>query len=181
VIALLLRLILLTHATHAPPAHVLAAALTETPELPAELLLAQSERESRWNASAINRVEHGKRRGGLWPINRKFPSHWKPPFMCGPSQIRRLTERSCKALALDLRASYQEAREHIEAWLGFCERTKRPLPRAQALDCALAGYGGGIKATRSKGRAWRYGQATQRLARAYRSRIHRLLTELARS
>ena len=177
-LALFVRIFLLTQATHAPQAHVYAAIAAETPELPAELLLAQGWKESRWTTDAVSRIEiqpdgTRARRMGTW--RGKFPSRFRGPYFCGASQLRRTSEKACRAIGVDLLANYQEAREHIEEWLAFCKKTGHPGD----LDCALAGYGGGVKAakSRSKGyRAWRYGLSVQRLAKTYRRKMEKLLT-----
>lgn len=171
---LVFRVWLLAHATGAPIDHVRAAIHAETEQVSAELLLAQAWKESHWTIFWVSRDEiqadgSRKRRIGVWRKN--FPSHWRGPYFCGPSQLRRLSQKSCKAVGRDLNASYTEARDHIIEWLGLCERFKKP-----GLNCALAGYGGGVKATKSKkSRGWRYSLKIQRKANLYKKKIEKIL------
>lgn len=176
--ALLFKFWLLATATQAPQAHVLAALQAETPSIPATLLLAQAWKESRWTAFAVSRVElqlDGSRLRRAGTFKKKFPPYFRGPYFCGASQLQRKTEKSCRAIGLDTQANYLEARKHIEQWLVFCARNKAGKHN---LDCALAGYGGGIKyakKTASKSRPWKYGQNTQRLAKSYERKIQKLL------
>lgn len=178
--AMFFRVWLLASATHAPVPHVWAAVQAETGRVPASLLLAQSWKESRWTTDAVSRVEiqadgSRARRGGTW--RGKFPSRFRGPYFCGASQLMRKTEKACRALGPDLARNYSEAVAHLEEWLAYCKKTGAG---SYNLDCALAGYGGGIrfaKKTASKTRPWRYGQHTQRLGRAYEARIRKILNQ----
>lgn len=166
---LVFRFLALINATHAPAEHVLAATLAETSQIPASLLLAQSHHESRWLPNAVSRAEQTptgelKRRGGVWA--KPFPKYFKPPYFCGASQIKRLTERACRELDRALIQNYAEARDHIGAWLKYCRAKKQP-----GMTCALAGYGSGVKLS-----ATRYGLRVQRLARFYELKIEKNLT-----
>jgi hypothetical protein len=172
-LALLFKLWLLTQATQAPASHVHAALQAQNSAVSAELLLAQAHFESHWASNSISRIELGKGRAtGLWPKEKSFPRYFRPPYFCGPSQLRRLTEKSCRQISRDLNASYLEARRHLEYWLKRCKSN---------LSCALAGYSGGnkyIKSRPSNARPWRYSRKVQRLANLYRAKQERLLTVL---
>lgn len=174
ILAQIIRALILHAALHVPYDHAYAAVQAETPKISAELLLAQSWKESRWTIDAVSRVEvhegHRERVGGTWKWGKKFPSYFRGPYFCGASQVERYTEKSCRAIGIDLKSNYAEAVSHLYDWLAYCKKAKKP-----GLDCAFAGYGGGVKATKRKGKAWRYGQNTQRLGRAFQEKVRKYL------
>ena len=152
--------------TGAPPSHAMAAHAAETDLVPARQLLRQSWRESRWIAArpgqvTVSRMEGSKRRTGV------IRGRWRPivsgPYFCGTLQLKRKTQDSCRAIDADVPGSYREAVAHLMDWRAYCIN----MGRATVTDwrtCALAGYGGGTKATRMRGRAWRYARAVLREA-----------------
>lgn len=175
----IIRIIFLTHATGAPVDHVLAAYQAESRVASAELLLAQAWAESKWTGTGVSRFELddaglARRRTGAWP--GRFPKHFRPPYFCGASQLKRKTERSCRAIGLNLRANYTEARKHIHDWLDAC-KAKYGKRRAN-LDCALSGYGSGWPGTKIRGRGYRYARKIQRWAASYRGEINSLKKSL---
>jgi hypothetical protein len=167
-----IRFILLLHTTGAPVPHALAAMQAESPTVSAELLIAQAWAESRWTGTGVSRLENGKRRTGAWP--GKFPSYFSGPYFCGASQLKRKTEKACKAIGRATLANYTEAEAHIRAWVKACQaKYKR-----RDLTCALSGYGGGWPGITLKGRAYRYARKIQRWEKAYKSEISRIQSEL---
>lgn len=138
--------------TGAPYPHARAAYLASTLEIPARQLLAQSWKESRWQAPgrfAVSRMEGGRRRTGFL---RTFAGT-EGPYFCGALQVKRLTPAACAAINGNLRASYAEAVAHLQAWKDYCIRQGRAWR-----VCALSGYAGGVKGTRMNGRARKYAE-----------------------
>lgn len=80
-----------------------------------------------------------------WRESRFTPSVFTHPtrrsWFCGATQLKATSVKGCRALMARRFAVYVDTVEHIEAWLRFCRRT----PRAKRLECAIAGYGHGVK------------------------------------
>lgn len=158
----LLIIILLQLQTGAPLHHCDAALAASTPGVSARQLLRQSWRESRWQAPGrlvVSRMEGSRRVTGYLSTFAGTSG----PYFCGTLQLKRHTPAKCRAINADYRASYVEAVAHIEQWHAYCIRTGRASDQNWK-TCALAGYAGGVKATRMRGRAWRYARAVLREA-----------------
>jgi len=119
-----------------------------TPTLRPELLLAVAYVESRFDPTAMSRVEDGIRRGGSVPGAHPPPRlDRRGAMFCGLHQTRARTWRECVALR-DPATSYARAVGQLEAWIAD-RRVAGSLPRA------LAGYACGNHGVRT-GRCNRY-------------------------
>lgn len=156
----------LSQLTGAPVEHSMAAHDAESSLVTAHMLLRQSYRESRWIAAVpgqvtVSRMEGSKRRTGV------IRGRWRPvvsgPYFCGTLQLKRKTQEACRKIDADIPASYREAVHHLMEWRAYCINTGRGTV-TNWRTCALAGYGGGVKATRMRGRAWRYARTVLREA-----------------
>jgi len=117
-------------------AHVHAAIEAATPEISAELLLAIAFVESRFDVTALSRIEGDQRRGGRYPSTRP-PPKWRrgTSLFCGPLQTFARTWQQCLDQR-ELTVAYTTAVEELGVWLRD-RRVRGDLSRA------LAGYGCG--------------------------------------
>lgn len=158
----LLVISFLMKSTGAPMDHAMAAYAAQTEHVTARQLLRQSWRESRWQAPdrlVVSRMEGGRRKTGYLTTFAGTSG----PYFCGTLQLKRLTPAGCRAINADMAGSYKEAVVHIMEWRDYCLRTKRGTADNWKV-CALAGYAGGTKGTRIRGKAWRYARAVLREA-----------------
>lgn len=117
-------------------AHVQAATAAATERVPAELLLAVAYVESRYDVTALSRIE-GKTR-----VHGRYPSTTPPKNLrkgtslyCGPLQTFARNWDECMKQR-DLNVAYATAAKEIEHWLRD-RRVRGDMTRA------LAGYGCG--------------------------------------
>ena len=84
-----------------------------------------------------------------WRESRFTPSAFTHPtphsWFCGVTQLKATSVKGCRALAARRFGVYADTVAHLEAWLAFCRRT----PQARRMECALAGYGHGVKGARA--------------------------------
>jgi hypothetical protein len=129
-------------------AHATEAMHAATDEVSPELLLAIAFVESRFDPTALSRIEGNQRRGGRWPYDVPPPKLTKGTSMfCGVLQTRALTWRQCLAQR-DLRHAYTKAVHELETWLH--DRRVRG-----DLTLALAGYACGNRGVKT-GKCKRY-------------------------
>lgn len=127
-------------------AHVEAATMAAAEfHLPVELLLGMAYIESRFDPTALSRVEcqgHDcKRVTGTW-AGETAPPNARPTWYCGPMQTGgNVTWAECQRMRTDVTYGYHVGAKELTAWLNY------PTCHAQhgdaQLRCALAGYGGG--------------------------------------
>jgi hypothetical protein len=129
-------------------AHANAAADAATPEISAELLLGMAYIESRFDPTALSRIEGDERRGGRHP-SVKPPKKWKrgTSLFCGPLQTFAKTWPECLRQR-ELKVAYPKAVEELTDWLND-KRVRGDLTRA------LAGYACGNHGVRT-GKCNRY-------------------------
>lgn len=111
--------------------HVAAALAAETPDFPAERLLAIAWVESRFHPDATSRNTPGGRVGSRWPSTRRGRG-FTPNYFCGPVQAKARTWDRCLALR-DLSTGYAAGVGELVKWLA----------RAKTVDRSLAGHGCG--------------------------------------
>lgn len=120
-------------------AHAYAASVAETDEVPAEVLLSVAWHESRYRGDGVSRLEcdggRCRRVASRWP--GRFPTRFRGPYFCGPTQLRRDTEAACRAVTLG--QAYGGTVAHLSDWRRLCRR----VGARDRWACALAGYGGG--------------------------------------
>jgi hypothetical protein len=113
-------------------AHVAAALAAETPEFPAERLLAIAWVESRFQPDSTSRnIVGGRRVASRWP-SRSRGRGFAPNYFCGPVQAKARTWKRCLELR-DLATGYAAGVGELVKWLA----------RAKTVDRALAGHGCG--------------------------------------
>lgn len=82
-----------------------------------------------------------------WRESRFTPAVFTHPtpraWFCGVTQLKATSVRGCRALMSRRFAVYVDTVTHLEAWLRVCDR------RARRLECAIAGYGHGMKGARA--------------------------------
>jgi hypothetical protein len=124
--------------------HALAAVLAAPRDLERqELLLGQAWVESRYVPDATSRVVGTHRVTGRLPGTSPGRAHG--PFFCGPIQAAAgRSWATCLALR-DVRVGYAAGAGELLTWERFCRRRRARQP----LSCALAGYGGGVRAALS--------------------------------
>jgi hypothetical protein len=117
-------------------AHVQAATAAATERVPAELLLAIAYVESRYDVTALSRIEGNKR------VHGRYPSTTAPrklrkgtSLYCGPLQTFAKDWDECLRQR-DLKVAYATAVKELEHWLDD-RRVRGDMTRA------LAGYGCG--------------------------------------
>lgn len=117
-------------------AHAEAASAAATAEIPAELLLGIAFVESRFDTTAVSRVEGHVRRTGRWP-SRIAPARLdrRASLFCGPLQTYARSWSACLAMR-DLRTAYTAAVAELSQWL----RDRRVHGNTTR---ALAGHGCG--------------------------------------
>ncbi len=123
-----------------------AAAASE--DISPELLLAIAFVESRFDPTALSRVEGDQRRGGRWPYDVPPKRLTKGTSMfCGALQTRALTWQQCLKQR-DLHYAYRRAVRELESWL-HDRRVRGDITRA------LAGYACGNRGVKT-GKCNRY-------------------------
>lgn len=117
-------------------AHVAAAQMAATERVPSELLLGMAFVESRYDPTAVSRVEGRARKTGAYPSTSP-PAGLNPraSLYCGPLQTFAPSWSACLGLR-DLRTGYMAATAEIEHWLAD-RRVHGNMARA------LAGHGCG--------------------------------------
>lgn len=130
-------------------AHVHAATVAATEELPPELLLAVAFVESRYDPRWVSRVEGTRRvysriRGATPP--KRMNKH--KSLFCGVMQTHAKTWDACLSQRRDLVVAYRAGAAELTSWLRD-RRVRGDLSRA------LAGYGCGNKGVRT-GKCNRY-------------------------
>lgn len=98
-------------------AHAEAASAAATPEISAELLLGIAFVESRFDVTAVSRVEGQKRKTG--PYRSTTPParlDRRASLYCGPLQTYAPSWRACLEMR-DLRAAYTAGAHELAAWL----------------------------------------------------------------
>lgn len=138
-------------------AHAMAATSAATDALEPELLLAIAFVESRFDPTAVSRVEGNRRRVGPYPSTRP-PRRLKPrsSLFCGPLQTYATTWEQCLAMR-DLGVGYAAAVDELEQWLRD-KRVRGDVGRA------LAGHGCGNHGV-TTGRCNRYPARVLRIHR----------------
>jgi hypothetical protein len=117
-------------------AHIEAARAVATEQVSVELLLGIAFIESRFDPTALSRVEQGRRRTGRYPSTVPPPRlNRRASLFCGPLQTHASSWAKCIAMR-DLKTGYAAAVHEIETWLRD-RRVRGDIPRA------LAGHGCG--------------------------------------
>lgn len=140
----------------APLDHVRAAAASSGPDVPAEVLLALAYFESRFEPTAVSRLEGGRRTGGVWPSTAPAG---RGPWYCGVTQTAaELDWSACLALR-DLERSYRLGAIHLRNWLRATRGNLRAALNGYAcgwagLEHGCGGYGEAVlwMAARFRGR-----------------------------
>lgn len=113
-----------------PEDQIWAAIAVETPDLPAELLLAVAAVESDYNPTWVSRIEDGERRIGRWRSDQPVG---EGPRCCGVMQTRAgHSWKKCLAQR-DVIVGYQVGATELTAW----------FDRTRDIRKALAGHGCG--------------------------------------
>jgi hypothetical protein len=117
-------------------AHVEAAESAATEQIPSELLLGIAFVESRYDATAVSRVERQTRRTGRYP-STTAPAQLNPraSLFCGPLQTYAASWSVCMGMR-NLKVAYATGVAEIEHWLRD-RRVRGSITRA------LAGHGCG--------------------------------------
>ena len=152
-----MKWIVLSYMTNAPNSHINMAIEAEDRYgyVSAMQLLAQAERESRYQPDVYN----GLRRDGRRIRSRVGrPARLRGPYFCGSTQLRAPTMRECIMITRDLRAQYHGAAAHLGEWLSYCRTKGRP-----GMNCAIRGYAGGGRGTVVKGKAWKYARKIEKM------------------
>jgi hypothetical protein len=123
-------------ATSAAYAHVEAAQAAATDHVSSELLLGIAFVESRFDATAVSRVEGRARKTGRYPWTAP-PAQLNPraSLYCGPLQTYAPSWSACMGMR-DLRVAYAAAASELERWMRD-RRVRGNVARA------LAGHGCG--------------------------------------
>lgn len=116
--------------------HAAAATAAESAQLPAELLLGIAFVESRFDATAVSRVESGRRRTGSYPPTTA-PAGLDPrgSLFCGPLQTFAISWSNCVQMR-NLDTGYAAATAELGQWL------RDPRVHGNTVR-ALAGHGCG--------------------------------------
>lgn len=117
-------------------AHVEAAEAVASEQLPIELLLAVAFVESRFDPTAVSRVQGRTRRTGRYP-STEVPAHLNPhaSLFCGPLQTFASSWSTCLGMR-DLKTAYTAGAVELGDWLRD-RRVRGNVTRA------LAGHGCG--------------------------------------
>ena len=113
-----------------PDDQIWAAIAVETPELPAELLLAVAAVESDYNPTWVSRIEDGERKIGRWRSDQPVG---EGPRCCGVMQTRAGNSWKKCVAQRDVMVGYQVGATELAAW----------LDRTSDVRKALAGHGCG--------------------------------------
>lgn len=120
-------------------------ALPDTSLTPADAL----EASAQMHAAARGPVTPALLAAITWRESRFTPSVFTHPtrrsWFCGVTQLKATSVKGCRALMARRFAVYADTVDHIDAWLRFCRRT----PKAKRMECAIAGYGHGVKGARA--------------------------------
>ena len=129
--------------------HVEAAtAAAQKYKLPVELLLGMAYIESRFDQTALSRLECPddtaktcKRVTTVWASDSK-PAHAYPSWFCGPVQTGgNVSWEDCTRMKNDLTYGYETGAKELTIWLN--DPHCASLPDDARLRCGLAGYGAG--------------------------------------
>lgn len=113
-----------------PEDQIVVAIAVETPELPAELLLAVAAVESGYNPTWVSRIEDGARKTGRWRSDKPVG---KGPRCCGVMQtVAGHSWKKCLAQR-DIEIGYAVGAKELATW----------LDRTGDIRKALAGHGCG--------------------------------------
>jgi hypothetical protein len=117
-------------------AHVEAAEAAATDQIPSELLLGIAFVESRYDVTAVSRVERKTRKTGRYP-STTAPAQLdrRASLFCGPLQTFASSWSQCMTMR-DLKVAYAAGAAEIERWL-HDRRVRGSIARA------LAGHGCG--------------------------------------
>lgn len=115
-------------------AHVVAAELAATDEIPAEVLLGLAYVESRYSSRAVSRLDHGRRIVGI-PTWTTPGDGISGPYFCGVVQAQAgKSWARCRELQ-SIVTAYSTAVKEMTLWLRYSHGD---------IESALGGYGCGV-------------------------------------
>lgn len=145
----------------------------------ATLLLGMAYLESRYDSTALSRLEKQPRGGykrvtGTW-AGEVAPPHARAPWFCGPLQTGgNVSWDECRRMREDVAYGYQVGAQELAQWMA--DPTCHAQEGQARLVCALRGYGGGYAAIRAEIRypanvLWAMGRIQQFAAFAEKRRL----------